>query len=110
MHLINSTFQILAITLLATPLSAYADAWSCSRGNDVREIHVERATSSPVPCIVVYKKPTEGVEDQILWSANSDDTFCEEKAQGLIAKLESFEWVCTETIRDEETTTTDSTP
>ncbi len=101
MHLINRTFQILAVTLLITPISAYADSWSCSHGNNVREVHIERPTSSPVPCNVVYKKQTEGVEDQILWNATSDDSYCEEKAQGLVAKLESWGWVCAETISDE---------
>lgn len=101
MHLINRTFQIIAIMLFAAPFNAYASSWSCSHGNDVREVHVERPTSSPVPCNVVYKKQTEGVEDQILWNANSDDSYCDEKAQGFVAKLESWGWVCTETISDD---------
>ena len=101
MQLVNRTFQILAIMLFAAPFNAYASSWSCSHGNDVREVHVERPTSSPVPCNVVYKKQTEGVEDQILWNANSDDSYCDEKAQGFVAKLESWGWVCTETISDD---------
>ena len=117
MQLVNRTFQILAIMLFAAPFNAYASSWSCSHGNDVREVHVERPTSSPVPCNVVYKKQTEGVEDQILWNANSDDSYCDEKAQGFVAKLESWGWVCTETISDdtgtsmetEETTETEET-
>ena len=101
MHMINRTFQIIAIMLIAAPFNAYASSWSCSHGNDVREVHVERPTSSPVPCNVIYKKQTEGVEDQILWNANSDDSYCDEKAQGFVAKLESWGWVCTETISDD---------
>ena len=101
MHLINRTFQILAIMLFAAPFNAYASSWSCSNDNDVREVHIERPTSSPVPCNVVYKKQTEGVEDQILWNANSDDSYCDEKAQGFVAKLESWGWVCAETISDD---------
>lgn len=108
MQLINRTFQTLAIVLFAIPLNTYADSWSCSQGNDVREVHIESATSSPVPCLVVYKKPTEGVEDQTLWSANNDDSYCEEKAQGLVAKLESAGWVCAETISDEISTDSDA--
>lgn len=100
MHLIKRTFQIFIVTCFALPVSAYAESWSCSKNDDVREVHVERSTSAPVPCHVLYKKQTEGVEDQILWNANNDATYCEEKAQGLIAKLESLGWVCTETIRD----------
>jgi hypothetical protein len=54
-----------------------------------------------VPCNVVYTKQTEGVEDQVLWSAESDEAYCTEKAKGLVAKLESNGWVCAETIRDD---------
>ena len=101
MQLINRSIQVLLITLFAVPLSAYAESWSCSHGNDVREVHIERPTSSSVPCNVVYKKQTEGVEDQALWSAENDDSYCEEKAQGFVAKLESWGWVCAETVSDE---------
>ena len=100
MHLIKRIFQILAIACFTLPFSVHADSWSCSKSNDVREVHIERTTSEPVPCHVLYKKQTEGVEDQVLWNANNDATYCEEKAQGLIAKLESVGWVCTETVRD----------
>ena len=101
MHLINRTFQILVVAFFTVPVSAYADSWSCSHENDVREVHIERTTSAPVPCNVVYKKQTEGVEDQILWNADSDEAYCEEKAKGLVAKLESWGWVCAETIADD---------
>ena len=100
--------RIFTALLFALPLSANADSWSCSRDNDVREIHIELSTTSPVPCHVVYKKQTEGVEDQVLWSANNDDNFCDQKAQGLVAKLESFGWVCTETISDKNNTEAES--
>ncbi len=66
----------------------------------MREVHIERTTSAPVPCNVVYKKLTEGVEDQALWNAHNDENYCDEKAKGLIATLESAGWVCTETIHD----------
>lgn len=101
MPLINRTFQILVVASFAVPAGAYADSWSCSHGNDVREVHIERTTSSPVPCNVVYRKLTEGVEDQVLWSANSDEDYCEKKATDFVAKLESWGWVCAETIRDD---------
>lgn len=100
MHLIKRVFQVLIFTCFALPVSAYAESWSCSKSNDVREVHIVRSTSAPVPCQVLYKKLTEGVEGQVLWNANNDATYCEEKALGLIAKLESVDWVCAETIRD----------
>ena len=100
MTLLNRAIQTLAISLLI-PLSAHADSWSCRQGNDVREVHIEQSTSAPVPCTVVYRKLTEGVEDQVLWNAQSEESYCEEKATGFIEKLESWGWVCVETIRDD---------
>lgn len=101
----NRILLPLVVTCFILPTSAYAESWSCSSGNDVREVQIERTTSEAVPCNVVYKKPTEGVEDQILWNATNDDSYCDEKAQGFVAKLESWGWVCTETIHEEATET-----
>ena len=102
MYQSNRFFYILAVLSLVIPASASADSWSCSHGNDVREVHIMRTTSDAVPCEVVYKKLTEGVEDQVLWSANNDASYCEEKANAFIDKLESWSWVCAETIRDDD--------
>jgi hypothetical protein len=101
MYLIKRVFQIFTVAIFAVPVSAYADSWSCSHDNLVREVHIVRTTSAAVPCNVVYKKQTEGVEDQVLWSAENDEVYCAEKAKGLIDKLESNGWVCTETISDD---------
>ena len=106
MSLLKHTFQILVVAFFAAPISAYADSWSCSHNNLVREVHVERTTSAPAPCNVVYKKLNEAVEDQILWNAAYDDSYCEEKARDFITKLESWGWVCTETIRDDDNSET----
>ena len=81
---------------------AYADSWSCRHDNDVREIHIQRDTSEPVPCSIVYKKLTEGVDDQVLWTAQNDPAFCEEKAREFVAKQESWGWTCVETIQEKE--------
>ena len=102
MKIYNRLILVLS-SLLFIPLTAHADSWSCRMGNDVREVHTEQTTSSPVPCQVVYKKLTEGVEDQILWNAQNDASYCDFKARGFIEKLESWGWTCVETIRDEAT-------
>lgn len=85
---------------LFIPAIAQADSWSCRQGNDVREVHTEQTTTAPVPCQVVYKKLTEGVEDQILWSAQNDAAYCDFKAKGFVEKLENWGWTCVETIRE----------
>jgi hypothetical protein len=96
----NRAVQILAAAIVALPASAYADSWSCSHDDNVREVHVVRTTSASVPCDVVYKKQTEGVEDQVLWHADNEENYCDEKARAFIAKLESWGWVCAETVSD----------
>ncbi len=95
---IKSTILVTA-ALLMLPLGASADSWSCRHDNDVREVHIERTGSGPVPCQVVYKKLTEGVEDQVLWNAQNQVNYCEEKATEFVAKLEGWGWTCVETIQ-----------
>jgi len=100
MTFIQRMAPVFVISLLA-PFSAYADSWSCRHGNDVREVHMTQTTDAPVPCQVVYKKLTEGAEDQVLWNAQNDAAYCEAKATAFVEKLESWGWTCVETIADE---------
>jgi hypothetical protein len=90
-----------ALALIAIPFGSQAASWTCKNGSTVREIHVQaESPSSPVPCSVVYKKTTEGVADQTLWTAENDAAYCEEKAKGLADKLTSLGWTCEETKAD----------
>lgn len=99
MNISTRHFQTLSIVVFILPLNVFADSWSCRHGNDVREIHIQRETSNPVPCSIVYKKLTEGVEDQVLWTAESNPDFCEEKALEFVEKQHSWGWTCVETIQ-----------
>ena len=95
-----------AIALLAIPFSSQAESWSCRHNNDVREIHIQTdSPSSSIPCRVVYKKLTEGVEDRVLWNAQNDASYCEEKAKAFVEKQIAWGWTCVETISDENATT-----
>jgi len=97
---VNLLHHAITLTLISLPFGLHAESWSCRHGNDVREIHIQRATGAAVPCSVVYKKLTEGVEDQVLWTADNDENFCEEKAKAFVAKQESWGWTCVETIQE----------
>ena len=99
MKKMNKTWLIPALALLGMS-AAQADSWSCRHNNDVREVHVERLSDGPVPCNVVYRKLTEGVDDQVLWNAQADPNYCSEKAEAFVAKLQNWGWTCVETIRD----------
>ena len=96
----KKTTIMLLTAMLTAPATALADSWSCSSSNNVREVHIDRPADAYVPCEVIYKKLTEGVEDQVLWNAQNDDSYCEEKANAIIAKLEGWGWVCRETVAE----------
>jgi hypothetical protein len=95
------TLPIIAAASILAANNAYADSWSCSSGDLVRDVVIEYPMGSALPCKVIYKKQTEGVYDQELWSADSTEGYCEEKAAGLVAKLEGWGWVCLETVNSE---------
>jgi len=101
MNKLKRAITLTSTVLLALPFSVSAESWSCRHDNDVREIHIVQETDAAVPCSVVYKKLTEGVEDQVLWTANNDANYCQEKAQGLVDKQIGWGWTCVETIADE---------
>lgn len=102
------TAPMFALMLLGVSVNVYADSWSCSHDDLVREVIVAYPQGGSLPCDVVYKKQTEGVEDQALWSAENEEGYCEEKARELVARLESWGWVCLETVSAE--TGADSEP
>jgi hypothetical protein len=94
------------IALLAIPFSSNAQSWTCKQASNVREIHIQsESPASPVPCSVVYKKVTEGVPDQTLWTAENDAAYCEEKAKAFVEKQTSWGWTCEEAAAPEGTMT-----
>ena len=92
--------QRTVIALLATMLPAIAAAqdsgqYQCSYGEMVRRVEVAHEPGVEVPCSVHYYKDTEMPgEQQVLWSADSDATYCAQKAKELVAKLEGWGWDC----------------
>ena len=101
MHFKLKMMQALAILLVSISFNTYADSWNCSSSDLVREVVIEYPQGGSLPCDVVYKKQTEGVEDQVLWSAENEEAYCDEKARELVGNLESWGWVCMETVSSE---------
>ena len=94
MHKLNSAVFTVIMMLLAVPNVANAGSWICESNSAIREITVERETSSPVPCSVVYDKSSEGQGSKVVWTAAVDGSYCEAKADGLAEKLKSYGWAC----------------
>ncbi len=88
---------LIGFFLLALPGFALAQGaeTNCTYGDMVRRIVVMTEPGVSVPCEVHYFKDTEAPgEDQVLWSAAQQAGYCEEKAAGLVAKLEGWGWDC----------------
>ena len=84
---------ILAVSVL--PATVSAESWICENSSLVREINVERPADSAVPCSVNYDKGSEGLGTSVLWTAQSDGSYCDAKANGLAEKLGGLGWTCT---------------
>ena len=80
-----------------------AEDYECRQGDLVRQIEVQYLNpGQTVPCQVEYRKPSEGIDSQILWSAEREEGYCESKAKEFRSKLESWGWSCGAPETDEE--------
>lgn len=93
----NSKYTI-AFFLAAAPglaLAQSAGSYQCSFGELQRRVEILTEPGVSVPCEVHYYKDTEAPgEKQVLWSATSQQGYCESKAEEFIAKLEGWGWDC----------------
>jgi hypothetical protein len=89
------TSLCLFVVSIAVSSHSLASSWVCRHGDLVRQLDVVYAqVPAAAPCMVVYRKPTENVQDRTLWEAKEDGDYCATKATGFIRKLESWGWDC----------------
>jgi hypothetical protein len=90
--------HIIALIAAAVPCLALAQGdgkYSCSFGDLQRRVEILTEPGVSVPCEVHYYKDTEAPgESEVLWSAGTQDGFCQSKTEEFIAKLESWGWNC----------------
>lgn len=89
-----------AIVLACVTGVAYAqlstEIYECTLGSGVtRYIDVNYPTDTSILCEVVYTK--NGTDPKVLWYANHDIYFCQQKATGLVEKLQGYGFSCTKT-------------
>ena len=94
MYVKKCCIRYLAVLSMLSPSGVYATSWSCMHDEKIREVIIEYPDGGTLPCKVIYNKPTEGFEKRVLWQADNMEGFCEEKANEMVSKLESWGWKC----------------
>lgn len=90
--LLGSSAIVFAMTATAAAQSSHV----CSAWNVDRSVEVIAPASGNPLCEVYYRKPDENVPDQILWRSSNSMSFCTQKAQSLIDKLQNAGFDCSE--------------
>ncbi len=87
--------KLLGVILVAGGLPAWS-VTECTKGALTRTIAVVYADpGQPVPCEVLYEKPTEQ-QTMTLWRAANEAGYCEARAAEFVEKLISLDWQCTD--------------
>ena len=86
---------LLSIAIPCLALGQDDGSYQCSFGDLQRRVEILTEPGVSVPCEVHYYKDTEAPgEKEVLWSATSQEGYCESKTEEFIAKLEGWGWDC----------------
>ncbi len=94
---------VLMAALMPTVVTAQEpDKYQCTYGDMQRRVEMVTEPGVDVPCSVLYFKDTEAPgEQQVLWSADNDASYCRTKMMEFVAKLEGWGWNCGRDVEDE---------
>jgi len=88
-------YAFLVALLPGLALSQGAVSYQCSFENLQRRIEILTEPGVTVPCEVHYYKDSEVPgEKQVLWTATSEEGYCEAKTEEFVAKLREWGWEC----------------
>jgi hypothetical protein len=84
-------FALFLSVIASTALAMENQKTVCTHGDQQRVIEVVYTGEGEVPCEVHYTKDTGS---QVLWSAQGEVGYCEEKAAAFIEKQRGWGWDC----------------
>lgn len=88
----NFRVAIPFISILAVSSAFASETYVCRHSDSQRVISVEyEVEGSAVPCKVTYEKSTGS---QVLWTAATEEGYCEAKASEFVAKQRDWGWEC----------------
>ena len=94
---IKSYFLVLAAMLPCLALGQGAESYECSFENLKRRVQVLSEPGVTVPCEVHYYKDSEMPgQRQVLWTALTEEGYCEKKTEEFVATLRGWGWECNE--------------
>lgn len=70
----------------------------CKGGSVTRHIWISYENTAGEGCKVHYTKPDENAPEKVLWTAQNDPNFCQDKAKAFIEKQKTWNFTCTPTI------------
>jgi len=89
------TVALLAMVLPCLAFGQDSGSYQCTYGELQRRIEILTEPGVTVPCEVHYYKDTEAAgEKQVLWTATSQEGYCESKVAEFVAQLEEWGWNC----------------
>ena len=91
------TLPVILVVFLpfAAAIAQDTTRYQCSIDEVTRRVEVLSEPGVSVPCEVHYYKDTEMPgEDQVLWSAQNEEGYCEARAAEFVAQLEGMGWTC----------------
>lgn len=89
------TLVALVVLIPGFALGQTGTSYQCSFDGEQRRIEILTEPGVAVPCEVHYFKDTEMPgESQVLWTATTDASYCETKAEEFVAKLREWGWDC----------------
>ncbi len=99
---IGKALLILTLAAPAATLAQDSGKYQCTHGDLVRRVEIYTEPGVTVPCEVHYFKDTEAPgESEVLWSAQSQEGYCEQQASEFVAKLEGWGWNCSAAVAAE---------
>lgn len=91
----KTVIVLLAAILPCIAMGQGSGSYQCTLGDQVRRVQILSEPGATVPCEVHYYKDTEAPGDkQVLWSATSQEGYCESQTEEFIAKLQAWGWDC----------------
>lgn len=108
----NKFVAIFVATLIPGLVFAQSEtSYQCSFENLQRRIEILTEPGVTVPCEVHYYKDSEMPgEKQVLWTATTEEGYCESKTQEFVAKLQEWGWNCGASAAPESEPAMDAEP